>query len=303
MLKNEYRRALIMLRGIARGFAGHARLERRTLMGTLSVIVTQMLSGARLYAALVGRRDNEYFATALNELRQDSRGQAGLLTNFDPRSIDGVELDGYSLLVIVSVTDTVCELVLAGNLNGSTDMDIDRVRAAACALFSQAQTEVAEEQTEVVIEPSETTDTPAAELTDEERAQQEALREELSGLFETQEEAEPAVESVPEAAQEAMDAEWPQELYEIRDMFNALELERIDGISGDYIFVRAPLPVASGYEYSLTGIKVENGQLTSICLALPDRYAAEPPPGLEGYSWVSSGEGGWWVHCRPVEQA
>ena len=35
MLRNDYRRALIMFRPLEQGYSGHARLERRTLMGTL----------------------------------------------------------------------------------------------------------------------------------------------------------------------------------------------------------------------------------------------------------------------------
>ena len=37
MMRNDYRRALILLRGNAPGYSGHVRLERRTLMG-LSLI-------------------------------------------------------------------------------------------------------------------------------------------------------------------------------------------------------------------------------------------------------------------------
>ena len=35
MLRNDYRRALIMLRAVEKGYAGHARLERRTLTGSM----------------------------------------------------------------------------------------------------------------------------------------------------------------------------------------------------------------------------------------------------------------------------
>ena len=53
MLRNDYRRALIMLRAIERDYAGHARLERRTLIGSLCFTASAP-GAARLWVALVG---------------------------------------------------------------------------------------------------------------------------------------------------------------------------------------------------------------------------------------------------------
>ena len=134
MLRNDYRRALIMLRSLEQGYSGHARLERRTLMGTLCF--TASAPGASmLRAALVGRRGNDYFAAPLGTMRRDSRGQYGLICSFDPRNIEGKELEEYQLAVIVAGEGN-CRLVLSGNVNGSTAMDWESVRAAACALFA-----------------------------------------------------------------------------------------------------------------------------------------------------------------------
>ena len=133
MLRNDYRRALIMFRSLEQGFSGHARLERRTLMGTLCL--TACAPGAlALRAALVGRRGNDYFAAPLGALRRDSRGQYSLIASFDPRNIEGRELEEYQLLVVVDAGDP-CHLVLSGNVCGSVQMDWERVRRAACALF------------------------------------------------------------------------------------------------------------------------------------------------------------------------
>ena len=133
MLRNDYRRALIMFRSLEQGFSGHARLERRTLMGTLCL--TACAPGAlALRAALVGRRGNDYFAAPLGTLRRDSRGQHSLIASFDPRNIEGRELEEYQLLVVVDAGDP-CHLVLSGNVCGSVQMDWERVRRAACALF------------------------------------------------------------------------------------------------------------------------------------------------------------------------
>ena len=64
MLRNDYRRALIMFRPLEQGYSGHARLERRTLMGTLCLTASAP-GAAALRAALVGRRGNDYFAAPL----------------------------------------------------------------------------------------------------------------------------------------------------------------------------------------------------------------------------------------------
>ena len=134
MLRNDYRRALIMLRPLERGYAGHARLERRTLMATLCFTATAP-GAAALRAALVGWRGSDHFAAPLGALRRDSRGQYGLCASFDPRNIEGRELEDYQLAVIVDA-GAPCRLVLSGNVCGSTPVDWERTRRAACALFS-----------------------------------------------------------------------------------------------------------------------------------------------------------------------
>ena len=134
MLRNDYRRALIMFRPLEQGYSGHARLERRTLMGTLCLTASAP-GAAALRAALVGRRGNDYFAAPLGAMRRDSRGQYSLIASFDPRNIEGRELEDYQLLVVVDAGDP-CRLVLSGNVCGSVQMDWERVRREACALFT-----------------------------------------------------------------------------------------------------------------------------------------------------------------------
>ena len=85
MIKNDYRRALIMLRPNVQGYSGHVRLERRTLMGSMYFIVNTPDSLGQLQAALVGKNNGEYFAITLGTLRRDGRGQANLAYSFDPR--------------------------------------------------------------------------------------------------------------------------------------------------------------------------------------------------------------------------
>ena len=135
MNKNEYRRTLIMLRPRQSGYAGHARLERRVMMGSLYFIVTAPEGGA-LTAALVGQRGGEYFAAPLGALRRDGRGQATLAWSFDPRNVDGRPLDAYTLVAVADTGDGGCRLVLAGNVEGARSMDMDKAEAAVCAALA-----------------------------------------------------------------------------------------------------------------------------------------------------------------------
>lgn len=134
MMKNDYRRSLIMLRPHAQGYSGHVRLERRTLMGTLYAVINAPNTGGTLCASLI-RRDSRgnYIAVRLGELRRDGRGQASLAYSFDPRNIDGLTLEDYWLITIVHRDRAGrCSVVLSGNVNGSREADWDAVQAAAC---------------------------------------------------------------------------------------------------------------------------------------------------------------------------
>lgn len=134
MVKNDYRRSLIMLRAHAQGYSGHVRLERRTLMGSLFVSINAPSTKGTLCAALIRRNARGAYAAArLGTLRRDGRGQAGLAYSFDPRNIDGAALEDYWLIAIVH-TDQMgaCELVLTGNVNGSREVEWNGVREAAC---------------------------------------------------------------------------------------------------------------------------------------------------------------------------
>lgn len=123
-----------MLRSHLQGYSGHVRLERRTLMGTMYAVINAPNDGSVLCASLVRRNmRGEYIAVKLGELRRDGRGQASLAYSFDPRNIDGVSLDEYWLIAIVS-RDAFgrCTVALSGNVNGSREVDWNAVQAAAC---------------------------------------------------------------------------------------------------------------------------------------------------------------------------
>ena len=113
MIRNEYRRAFIMLRAVMPGYGGHVRLERRTLTGSMYFIITAPQGVGELAAALVGQQNGEYYAAHIGPLSRDRRGQLALAWQFDPRSIAGRPLEAYPWIAVVA-TGGPCALALTG---------------------------------------------------------------------------------------------------------------------------------------------------------------------------------------------
>ena len=143
MIRNEYRRAFIMLRAVMPGYGGHVRLERRTLTGSMYFIITAPQGVGELSAALVGQRDGAYYAAPVGALSRDRRGQLTLAWQFDPRGIEGRPLEAYPWVAVVA-TGGPCALALTGNVEGSRAMDAQAMARAACALFTPAQSPAAD---------------------------------------------------------------------------------------------------------------------------------------------------------------
>lgn len=135
MIRNEYRRAFIMLRAVMPGYGGHIRLERRTLTGSMYFIVTAPQGVGELAAALVGQKNGEYYAAPVGPLVRDRRGQLTLAWQFDPRGIEGRPLEAYPWVAVVA-TGGPCALALTGNVDGSRTVDARALERAACALFA-----------------------------------------------------------------------------------------------------------------------------------------------------------------------
>ena len=93
MLRNDYRRAMIMLRGLEKGMGGFIRLERRTLMGSMQFTVSGSPQGMMLNAVMLSQKGGQWSVAPLGTMRRDSRGQAGLTWSFDPRNIQGKTLE------------------------------------------------------------------------------------------------------------------------------------------------------------------------------------------------------------------
>ena len=370
MMKNDYRRSLIMLRALERGYSGHVRLEHRTLTGSMVFVVTAP-SGGTLCAALVRWNSRgEYAAARLGELRRDSRGQATLAYSFDPRCIDGHPLSDYSLIAVTDRVGRRCDMVLAGNLNGSRETDWNQARIAACSACAMADepafdlpvrpgvrparpnyddqattlpddvlVEPADTPTtlpdDVLVEPDDTPttlpdnvfvepdDTPTTlpddvlvepddapttlpddipVETDEQIPAETPSDESTDGsaapLFPAPDDSAGAI---PAAFYGDADANalnptlvWPGESEGLRSYF-AGENYSVDAPDDGYLYVEAPMPEESGYDSVRIGVRPENGVPESVAYALPGRFSAEPPEGLEDYEWSGDGERGWWV--------
>ncbi len=136
MNRNDYRRALIMLRSLKGGASGYVRLERRTLSGTLQFTLNSAPSGGELYAVLLCRRNGTWHAVKADAFGAPRYGQVGLVWSFDPRNIEGLTLEQYDMTAVAQVNGGTCELLLCGNLNGSVDADCTQIHAAVSRLFT-----------------------------------------------------------------------------------------------------------------------------------------------------------------------
>ncbi len=284
MMRNDYRRALILLRSNAAGYSGHVRLERRTLMGSMYFVVQAPEAAENLRAALVGRDRSGYFACALGQFKRDSRGQAVLSHSFDPRNLCGRELEQYALVAVVRGD---CEIVLSGNVSGSAELNWAQVCAAVCALYGAPEEEAggtaAEEEAEESCAEEPLPETEAEELEAEEG------EAEADG-----EAAEPAAQTALAILGADMSLPWPEEVSALRDLFErqrAVEPAPDDG----FTYVSAPMPEGCGYAACLAGVRCEGGAPVAVRYALPSAWETEPPAGLEDAAWVGDNNSGWWV--------
>lgn len=311
MMRNDYRRALILLRCNEPGYSGHVRLERRTLMGNMYFMVQAPQDGEMLSAALVGRGKDDYYACVLGGLSRDSRGQFVLSHSFDPRKLCGRELEQYQLVAVARTAGSDCRIVLYGNVDGHADLNWERVQQALCLSLAPEMGDCAipqpregETQEETLGEAS------AAEAALEEADCMEPAEPEVKGVE--------RLEALPvqAAADRPADAEgegeiargrsaadalqmdsslpWPDEIGELRALFWQLP-PLADAPENGYVYISAPLPDGSPYDFLAVGLRAEGGLPVAVSYALPAAYAPEPPAGLESCRWMGDNNRGWWV--------
>lgn len=359
MLKNDYRRAFIMLRPSLSGFSGHVRLEKRTLTGNMYFVVAAPESAGPLEAVLAGQSGGAYYAAKAGALRRDRRGQATLAWTFNPRSIDGRPLDDYQWVVIARSDGTACQVALCGNVDGSYPLDARRLNDAVCALLAppepafdlpergpeapeapaaqaadEPEENAAPDDAETMVPkvdqvptkvirvpapesrvsdpsrceplPEATADeaTPPAEAAlpngetqaEDAALAEEAAREDGDGpSFDA-----PEVPPVPNAPSAAsllgLDTAqpWSLTLEALRPLFDGPAAED-PGLGDGFTYVAAPMPLESGCEHCLIGLRVNGGTVDAVRYCLPSRYTPEPPAGLEDYVWREAGNQGYWV--------
>ena len=319
MNKNEYRRALIMLRSMQPGISGYVRLERRTLMGTLQFTVNGADANTQLYALLLYRQNGAWQAVKLTAFGAPRYGQTGVLWKFDPRNIQGRALEQYALAAVASVRGGVCDLPLCGNLNAAVEVDWTQVRQAACRLFAPAQISgepISPIDTGEAVEesPGSAPDSPNPPPADD---AQTATPENAAPPAE-EEPAAPSSEPAPaesaapeEGGQDGepdgarvfaiellnltdTGAPWPEEIEPLRALFASSPAVAPFEEEG-FVLISAPLPGESGPGSCVAGIAVEDGVPARVLYGIPARYTPEPPAGLEGYAWRGDGPSGYWV--------
>ena len=309
MMRNDYRRALILLRGNAPLYSGHVRLERRTLMGSMYFLIQAPSDCPVLRAALVGRGKDAYYACALGELRRDGRGQAALSYSFDPRNVCGRELEQYQLIAITCAEGEGCAIVLYGYVCGHVQMNWEGVRRALCGLYAGG---VAREADDAPVGGLRVPEAEGAQEAAMEELQEDAPLE-AAGEEQEETQAEIREAEIPEETEEAEEGErredgrsalerlgldgrlpWPEGAEALRELFRTLPAME-NPPDAEYVYIEAPMPADSGYSYCAAGIRAEGGAPASVRYALPAPWTDEPPAGLDGYRWVGDQNRGWWV--------
>jgi len=312
MAKNDYKRQLIMLRSLEKGYSGHARLERRVTSGTLDIIAGAPSEAETLAAALIGMRGGNMQAKTLGQMRPDGRGQRALLASFDPRNLSGMDLNDVSLLVISELSASGVRPVLSGNIGGARNIDFSQVRRLLEDAYSEKRPEapLTADRTDGFEnnEPAEESDPPSPP---ENALNASSPPPEPPELHKASPSSEPEPdEARPSASRSSsapagayldvdMSRPWPSDIDSLRLLF--LTSPRFEPFEREgYVFVKAQMAEETGVDHCAVGVRAENGSVTGICYAIPMPASAQPPAGLEGYEWVGDGNSGWWVTCDDV---
>lgn len=329
MMRDDYRRALILLRANQPGLNGHVRLERRTLMGSMQFILSGLgADEGQLQAVMAAKTADGWKLVHIGTLSSDSRGQAGLRWTFDPRNIEGLPLEKYGVLLVLQTGTNGCRTLFTGYVNGSISVDWERLEQIACQQYSATEDNVGQEnktEEEQVSGETGIEEAEAPETTPIFREEQDCGCDETQENMDApamseetrQEEAEP--EAVEIAAMNAIPAEPLAMVYSdpldvpamaTRTALEALGLpeaqrwpEGIEplrevfassrpielSVQPDHVFVESAH--APDCPDCAVGIRAKDGMPVSVAYAIPGEYAQQPPEGLEGYAWKD----GYWV--------
>ena len=291
MAKNDYRRQLIMLRGLEKGYSGHARLEKRVLTGTMDFVTSAADAGDQLEAALVGVRGGKTVSQILGAFKETSRGQKALLASFDPRNIAGLDLNEVSAAVISRVEGGRKTPVMYACINGVCALDWDAIQLALNGDMPVYETPPSLPITQPVLAetPADKNASPTAEIIPENTEAQTPVRE-------SPPENTPAPKTPPAISLLDVDPNlpWPEDVESLRLLFMTKPQDQPFDMDG-YVFIRAKMAEETGIDHCAVGIRAENGKITGVSYAIPMPYSSEPPAGLEDYIWMGDQTRGWWV--------
>lgn len=273
-----------MLRGLEKGYAGHARLEKRVTSGTLDFTVSTPNQGEALSAALIGPWAGRLVVKPLGAFRDDDRGQKGLLASFDPRNIEGLELGDMSAAVVLREEADGATPVMYGWINGSKPLDWTQTANEVASFFAKPAAKTSAlpppEQTETDLSAQAGIAEGAAERQDEEipvSAANEPGQEIEEPPVSAAETAEKRDAEIPDSAANA-----PERENEEPPVSNAGTTEQKNAESA----AEKPLPAGSALNLDMRKRWPEDVEdLRALFMTLP-RYE---PFDMEGFVFVRAG--------------
>lgn len=284
MAKNDYRRQLIMLRGLEKGYGGHARLEKRVLTGSMDFMTTAANDSDLLEASFVGARGGKMRTQALGSLKDAPRGQKALLATFDPRNISGMDLNEVQAAVISRVEGGRKTPVMYGCVNG------------ACALDWTAIVNALNEANVPETEKQPVTDYAPVPVSAQPQIAQETPPD-TDNAFPSQPEIKSTAASFLDVD---MTKPWPEDIESLRLLF--MTMPRYEPFDMDgYVFIRAKMADETNIDHCAVGVRADSGRITGVCYAIPMPYTPQPPAGLEEYMWMGDMQSGWWVTCEDID--
>ena len=322
MVRNDYRRALILLRAMQSGYSGHVRLELRTTMGSLQFTVTGLGGQAgQAFAVLAARMEDGWKTVRIGCLQHGAGRQAGLRWTFDPRNIEGLPLDSYQIVAVAIEDAAGCRVLLFGFLDSVVSFEPGELELAVCGSSCPYPEPSADAPKQDASPSGETSpaQTPSAQAPSPEPtapaqddplmsapAQDVPSAEEIPSAEDDPLMSAPAADpdddalDAPSAPAEdrpptAMsllgldpDRRWPESIEPLRALFAASE-PFVPFEEDGYVFVRAD--PAGDCPQCAVGILASGGVPAAVAYAIPAGSETEPPAGLEGYER----RGDWWA--------
>ena len=222
-------------------------------------------------------------------------------------------VNGSCEVTYSDVQSAVCALYVGGEDEPANDLP--EAESESQAAVEEAQSAPAES----AAEPEMTAGESASQTEDASTPQAEALQEGAAPEPSASEGTLNAGEEAPEATGDAetpasqaavedapaggsagtllgidLSEPWSAAIESLRSLFQSQPAEEMPFEDG-YVYVRAPMPAGSGFDDCMIGLHVTDGKVDAVRYALPARFSAEPPAGLEDYIWMGGPTEGWWV--------